>query len=165
VAVKLFKGAVTSDGLPQSEMAALQVAGAHSHVLGALGVLAGHPQGRQGLVLPRLAAHWQPLAGPPSMASCSRDVYAEGLRLPAAQAVAIARAAAKALDHLHARGLTHGDVYAHNLLVDGQGGALLSDFGAASFVPSESPALADALRALDRRALHILLDEIEARHA
>jgi hypothetical protein len=165
VAVKLFKGAVTSDGLPQSEMAALQVAGAHPRVLGALGVLSGHPQGRQGLVLPRLAAHWVPLAGPPSMASCSRDVYADGLRLPAEQAAAIARAAAQALGHLHARGLTHGDVYGHNLLVDGQGQALLSDFGAASFVPADSPGLADALRAIDRRSLHILLEEIEARHA
>lgn len=163
VAVKLFKGAITSDGLPQSEMAAMQAAGVHPHLLGALGALVGHPQGRQGLVLPRLARHWQPLAGPPSMASCSRDVYAAGLRLPAQQAAAIAYGAAAAIEHLHNRGLTHGDLYGHNLLVDGQGGALLSDFGAASFLPLEVAGLARALRALDRRALQILREELSLR--
>ena len=166
VAVKLFKGAVTSDGLPQCEMAASLAAGRHPHLVGVLGVLAGHPQGTQGLVLPRLAAHWVPLAGPPSMASCSRDVYAAGLRLPTAQAQSVARAAASALAHLHARGLSHGDLYAHNLLVDGQGGALLSDFGAASFLPldtSGGAARADSLRALDSRALQVLVNELAQR--
>ena len=164
VALKLFKGAVTSDGLPQSEMAASLAAGLHPQLVGALGVLAGHPQGAQGLVLPRLAAHWAPLAGPPSMASCSRDVYPAGLRLPADQAVAMARAAAAALDHLHAQGVMHGDLYAHNLLVDGQGQALLSDFGAASFLPADDPGRSAALKTLDRRALQVLVDEL-AQHS
>jgi hypothetical protein len=160
VALKLFKGAVTSDGLPDSEMAATLVAGSHTHLVGALGVLTDHPQDRQGLLLPRLGPQWTPLAGPPSMASCSRDVYPQGLRLSARVAHAIAQAATGALDHLQARGLTHGDLYAHNLLIDGQGGAVLSDFGAASFIPEGSAARADALRALDRRALQILRDEL-----
>lgn len=163
VALKLFKGAVTSDGLPRCEMAATLVAGDHPSLVGVLGVLAAHPQGAQGLVLPRLAPHWAPLAGPPSMASCSRDVYADDLRMPAAQAAAVARAAVDALGHLHARGLMHGDLYAHNLLVDGQGGALLSDFGAASFLPADDPARVEALQALDRRALRILVEEISQR--
>ena len=163
VALKLFKGAVTSDGLPQSEMAATLAAGTHAQLVGVLGVLAGHPRGTQGLVLPRLPAHWAPLAGPPSMASCSRDVYREGLRLPAAQAAGVARAAADALGHLHARGLSHGDLYAHNLLVDGQGRALLSDFGAASFLPIGDRARALALQALDQRALQTLVGELSQR--
>jgi len=163
VAVKLFKGAVTSDGLPQCEMAASLAAGEHAHLVGVRGVLADHPQGTTGLVLPRLAAHWAPLAGPPSMASCTRDVYRPGLRLPRAQAQAIAQAATAALSHLHARGLGHGDLYAHNLLVDGQGGALLSDFGAAAFLPFDDAARTDALQALDRRALQVLVEELSQR--
>ncbi|MET0348659.1 MAG: leucine-rich repeat-containing protein kinase family protein [Rhizobacter sp.] len=163
VAVKLFKGSVTSDGLPESEMAATLAAGRHPDLVGALGVLAGHPSGTHGLVLPRLASHWKPLAAPPSMASCSRDVYPEGLRLPASRADAIARAASGALEHLHARGLTHGDLYAHNLLVDGQDGALVSDFGAASFLPQGDVARAGALKAVDHRALRVLLDEVATR--
>lgn len=163
VAVKLFKGAVTSDGLPQCEMAASLAAGEHAHLVGVRGVLAGHPQGTPGLVLPRLASHWAPLAGPPSMASCTRDVYRLGLRLPRAQAQAIAQAATAALSHLHARGLGHGDLYAHNLLVDWQGGALLSDFGAAAFLPVDDAARTDALQALDRRALRVLVEELSQR--
>jgi hypothetical protein len=162
VALKLFKGAVTSDGLPQCEMAATLVAGSHPQLVGVLGVLAGHPQGAQGLVLPRLAAgqRWAPLAGPPSMASCSRDVYPAGLHLPPARAAAITRAATAALGHLHARGLSHGDLYAHNLLVNAQGQAVLSDFGAASFLPTDDPQRAAALRALDHRALQVLVAEV-----
>jgi hypothetical protein len=160
VALKLFKGAMTSDGLPQCEMAASLAAGTHLHLVGVLGVLSGHPQGADGLVLPRLGPQWAPLAGPPSMDSCSRDVYAPGLRLPALHAAAIARAVTDALAHLHERGLTHGDLYAHNTLVDGQGGALLSDFGAAATLPTDDPVRADALRAVERRALQVLVDEL-----
>lgn len=160
VAVKLFKGAVTSDGLPRSEMAACIAAGRHQHIVGVEGRLMGHPEGRQGLVLQRIAPHYHPLAGPPSMASCSRDVYAPGLRLPAARAVAIARATTAALAHLHRQGLMHGDLYGHNLLVDGQGDSLLSDFGAASFLPADDPQRSAALRALDQRALTVLADEL-----
>lgn len=165
VAVKLFKGAMTSDGLPQCEMAATLVAGRHPALVGLLGVLRGHPQGVQGLVMRRLPPQWAALAGPPSMASCSRDVYAPGLRLPAAHARAIAQAAEAALAHLHACGLSHGDLYAHNLLVDGQGGALLSDFGAASFLPLQDTARTEALKAIDRRALQVLHDEVQAHSA
>lgn len=164
VALKLFKGAVTSDGLPRSEMAATLAAGQHPHLVGVLGLLTDHPHGTQGLVMPRLAAHWAPLASPPSMASCSRDVYRADLRLPAAQAIAIGQAATAALQHLHAQGLQHGDLYAHNLLVDGQGNALLSDLGAASMLPADDPSRTKALQALDHRALHILLQEL-AQHS
>ncbi|SHN08585.1 serine/threonine protein kinase [Rhizobacter sp. OV335] len=160
VAVKLFKGAVTSDGLPACEIAATLRAGRHPHLVGVLGALADHPDGTQGLVLPRLAPQWKPLAGPPSMVSCSRDVYSADLHLSVAQATSVARAATEALDHLHACGLAHGDLYAHNLLVDGEGRALLSDLGAASLLPEDDPQRSAALQALDRRALEILLDEV-----
>lgn len=163
VAVKLFKGSVTSDGLPACEIAATLMAGSHPQLVGVLGALAGHPDGTPGLVLPRLAPQWKPLASPPSMASCSRDVYGADLRLPAARARSIARAATEALNHLHACGLTHGDLYAHNLLVDGDDRALLSDLGAASLLPHDDSQRSAALQALDRRALGILLDELAQR--
>jgi len=49
VAVKLFKGAVTSDGFPAEEMAACLAAGNHPHLIGVIGVLTGHPEGTSGL--------------------------------------------------------------------------------------------------------------------
>lgn len=163
VAVKLFKGAVTSDGLPRSEMAATLAAGRHAGLVGVHGVINDHPAGTPGLVLPLLGPGWLPLAGPPSMVSCTRDVYPETLRLTANEALAITRSAASALDHLHGCGLTHGDLYAHNLLVDGRGGALLSDFGAASLLPADDPARTAALCAIDRRALQVLSEELALR--
>ncbi|MEB3362141.1 MAG: leucine-rich repeat-containing protein kinase family protein, partial [Synechococcaceae cyanobacterium] len=52
VAVKLFKGAVTSDGFPATELAACLAAGNHAHLIGVIGVLSGHPEGTSGLVMP-----------------------------------------------------------------------------------------------------------------
>ena len=160
VAVKLFKGAVTSDGLPRSEMAACMAAGNHPHMVGVLGHLAGQPDGTPGLVLQRIPAAHANLAGPPSLASCSRDVYASGLRLQAAAAQAIARGMQSALAHLHRQGLAHGDLYAHSILADAQGHALLGDLGAASFLPEDDPVRRAALQRIDRRALAVLLDEL-----
>lgn len=163
VAVKLFKGAVTSDGLPGSEMAACIAADVHAHVIGVEGRIDGHPQQAQGLVMSLIPPRYRSLAGPPSLASCTRDIYAPELRFTPAQARAIAQGAGDALAHLHAKGLMHGDFYAHNLLVDDQAHALLGDFGAASFLPENDPARSDALKRIDRRALAVLVDELARR--
>ena len=160
VAVKLFMGAVTSDGLPRSEMAACMAAGAHPQLVGALGRLVGHPDGTPGLVLRRIPAGHGNLAGPPSLASCSRDVYPAGWRLEPTAALAIAQGMREALAHLHRQGLAHGDLYAHNILADASGQALLGDFGAASFFPVDDPARRAALQRIDQRALGVLLGEL-----
>jgi hypothetical protein len=163
VAVKLFKGAVTSDGLPGSEMAACIAADVHAHVIGVEGRIAGHPQGAQGLVMDLIPPRYRSLAGPPSLASCTRDVYAPALRFTRAQAHAIAQGAGDALAHLHAQGLMHGDFYSHNILVDDDAHALLGDFGAASFLPEDDLARREALMRIDRRALAVLADELAQR--
>jgi hypothetical protein len=159
VALKLFKGHMTSDGLPASEMAACLTAGAHPHLTGALGRVTGHPEGRQGLLMPLLPEHWRVLANPPSLASCSRDVYSPELRLTPAVALRMAHEAGLAAAHLHARGLLHGDLYGHNLLWDGEHGAtVLSDFGAASFLPAGTRS--QMLQRLEVRAWGLLLGEL-----
>lgn len=163
VAVKVFKAAMTSDGLPRSELAATLAAGGHAHLVAPLGRLVAHPGGAQGLVLQRIPAGCRALAAPPSLATCTRDVYPPGQRYASAQAAAVARGVASALAHLHARGLQHGDLYAHNLLVDDRGHGLLSDFGAASFLPEGDARRREALQAMDRRALAILVDELAQR--
>jgi len=87
--------------------------------------------------MPLLPAHWGPLAGPPSLASCSRDIFSPGLRLEPEAALRMARDIAAAVAHLHRRGILHGDLYAHNTLWDGAAGeAVLSDFGAACALPA-----------------------------
>ena len=158
VALKLFKGVMTSDGLPEREMAACLAAGEHLNLTGALGRLVDHPDQVQGLVMPLLPADWRVLAGPPSRESCSRDVYDPALRLDLDVALRIARDVAAGAAHLHARGLSHGDLYAHNTLWDGRtGAAVLSDFGAASFLPAGP---GDPLARLDVLAWGRLLGEL-----
>ena len=159
VAVKLFKHAMTSDGLPERELAASLAAGEHPNLTGALGRLTGHPDGLDGLVMTLLPDRWRPLAGPPSLESCSRDVYGPSLRISPDILRRIAAGTAAAAAHLHAHGLLHGDLYAHNVLWDGAAGdAVLSDFGAASFLPAGPDGV--ALRRLDVLAWGLLLGEL-----
>ena len=158
VAVKLFRGTMTSDGLPAREMAACLAAGTHPNLAGGIGRVPDHSDGLDALVLPLLPSSWRVLAGPPSLASCSRDVYEEASFLPVEVALRIAGGIARAGAHIHRRGLLHGDLYAHNILWDGvAGNAVLSDFGAASFMP---PGAAPALERLDVLAFGLLLGEL-----
>ena len=170
VAVKQFKGHVTSDGWPRSEMAACLAVGEHPSLVPVRGPVQPAASGDAALdtddtgalVMDRLPPGTQALAGPPSFDSCTRDVYAPTLRMDAGTVWALARQVAGAMAQLHARGVVHGDLYAHNLLHTGQR-AWLSDLGAAAFLPPDQPALHAGLRALDVRAFGVLLDECLAR--
>ena len=163
VALKLFKGAVTSDGLPQSEMAACLRAGAHPQLIPLLGPLCDHPGGVEGMVMALVDPGLRNLAGPPSLESCTRDCYAADTRFDLTAVLGIALGIAAAARHLHAQGLMHGDLYGHNILHGGQGAALLGDFGAASFLAPEDPPQAEALQRLEVRAFACLLEELLAR--
>lgn len=160
VAVKLFKGAVTSDGWPHSEMAACIAAGAHPTLIAAQSRIDGHPDGTQGLVMGLVDPAFVTLAGPPSLASCTRDVYAGDARWPCNVALRIARDIASAMQHLHARGLLHGDLYAHNILWHAQRGGRLGDFGAAWTTGALGAAQARAFQGLEMRAFGCLLEEL-----
>ncbi|WP_343586579.1 leucine-rich repeat-containing protein kinase family protein [Herbaspirillum sp.] len=161
VAVKLFKGAVTSDGLPEREMAACIAAGSHEGLIPVLGRLAGHPDDIHGLVMPLIDPAFANLAGPPSLQSCTRDVYAADAAFTWPHVLGIAHDIATAAAHLHRRGIMHGDLYAHNILHRAPGLALLGDFGAASMYSPEAP-YAAALQAMEVRAFGCLLEELLA---
>ena len=163
-ALKLFKGSVTSDGLPEHELAACVAAGPHPTLCTPHATLCDHPLGLAGMLLPLVPADFVNLAGPPSLDSCTRDVYPEGLQMHAPVLLQLARSVASALAHLHARGVLHGDVYAHNILWQpATGRAMLSDLGAATLLPAASPACAAVLKALDVRAFGLFLHELLAR--
>ncbi len=159
MAVKLFKGEITSDGSPMSEMDACIAAGPHPDLIAVRGRVTGHPAGTPGLVLDLISPAYQSLAGPPSLESCTRDVYAPGQRFSPGSALAIAGGMASAVRQLHAHGITHGDLYAHNILWDGEHDALLGDFGAASFFDPEG-AQSQALQRIEARAFGCLLEEL-----
>jgi hypothetical protein len=160
VAVKLFKGAVTSDGLPDCEMAACMHAGQHPHLVSAMARVTEHPDNTQALVMPLIPPDFGNLAGPPSLDSCTRDIYAADMRLSVATLQRWVQDLASALRHLHASGITHGDFYAHNILCKADGHALLGDFGAASFFPTDDATLAKGLQRIEVRAFGYLLQEL-----
>lgn len=165
VAVKLFKGEMTSDGRPESEMAACLAGGAHPHLIPLLGRVEGHPQAGQGLVMALVGAEFRSLAGPPSLASCTRDIYRADSRWSPEIALQLASSMASTLAHLHARGVLHGDFYGHNILHDGSGRALLGDFGAATLLSGLPAHLAAGLQKLEVRAFGCLLEELLERTA
>jgi hypothetical protein len=160
VAVKVFKGSVTSDGFPAEEMAACLAAGNHAHLIGVLGVLTGHPEGTSGLVMPWVDPAFRNLAGPPSLASCTRDVYEDGQRFSLPLLLELAKGLAAVGTHLHERGISHGDFYAHNILYRPEGGCYLGDFGAASFYQPRATGEANPFEALEVRAFGCLLGEL-----
>ena len=161
MALKLFKGDVTSDGLPEYELAACLAAGQHPALTTPVARLTGHPAQAQGLLMPLIPSAHVNLAGPPSLDSCTRDVYPSGFKLSAVLALRIASDVAGAVAHLHQRGVMHGDVYAHNIQIDPlQGQARLGDFGAATRLPIDQPELRQKLLALEVRALGCLLQEL-----
>jgi Protein tyrosine and serine/threonine kinase len=162
VAVKLFKSAVTSDGLPRCEMAACIAVGLHPNLVGVMGKIRHHPNGEQGLVMPLIASNYTNLAQPPSLESCTRDIYVQATAFSLQQLSRLAFGISRAAEHLHACGILHGDLYAHNILYNAEGHGLLGDFGAASFLPINDINSAQSLQRIEVRAFGILLGELLA---
>ncbi len=160
VAVKLFKGTLTSDGLPASEMAACMRAGAHANLIAVRGRIDAHPERTEGLVLALVDKRYRNLAGPPSLESCTRDVYAPQTTFTLQAVTRIAIDLASVAQQLHANGIMHGDFYAHNILVDPTAHAILGDFGAACFISAEHPVQARLLEQIEVRAFGCLLEEL-----
>jgi len=160
VAVKVFKGALTSDGLPHSEIAAYVSAGSHPYLINLLGKVTGHPEGTEALVMQLVDPSYRNLAAPPSLQSCTRDVYAADLRFNLQDVLRVAHGVASLARQLHSRGLTHGDLYAHNTLIGDDGHAVLGDFGAAAFYDQSDSLVAQALEQIEVRAFGCLFEEL-----
>ena len=160
VAVKVFKGALTSDGLPHSEIAAYVSAGSHPYLINLLGKVTDHPEGTEALVMQLVDASYRNLAAPPSLQSCTRDVYSADRRFKLKDALRMAHGVASLARQLHSRGLTHGDLYAHNTLIGADGHAVLGDFGAAAFYDQSDLVVAKAIEQIEVRAFGCLLEEL-----
>ncbi|WDH20766.1 leucine-rich repeat-containing protein kinase family protein [Pseudomonas chlororaphis] len=163
VAVKLYKGSMTSDGSPLHEMNACISAGRHPNLIRVEGRISDHPEGQNGLVMQLIEPSYRNLAALPSLASCTRDIYDERTRFSADAALRMARGIASVGAHLHHQGITHGDLYGHNILWNPQGECLLGDFGAASFHALADTEETRALQRIEVRAFGILLEELLAR--
>ncbi len=170
VAIKIFKGQVTSDGLPADEMTACIAAGAHPNLIQVRGQLtnipANIPGSQSGLVLSLVPSDYSSLGQPPNFETCTRDTYAPDLAFSVQRVLRIAQGIAAAAAHLHERGILHGDLYAHNILVNPAGNCVLGDFGAASrygMLKSRAANVAKGLERIEVRAFGYLLEDLLSR--
>jgi Leucine-rich repeat (LRR) protein len=132
IAVKVFKGEVTSDGFPEDEMNACILAGHHKNLVTVIGKIKNHPEQKRGLVLELIPTNFKNLAGPPSFNTCTRDTFQLGANFSISTILNIVKAIANAMHHLHSKGIMHGDLYAHNTLIDEYANTIFGDFGAAT---------------------------------
>jgi len=93
-------------------------------------------------------------------------VYAPGTRFTPATALRLLRDVRSAVQHLHAQGVLHGDLYAHNILWQpATGEAILSDLGAAALTRDLPAQQVAQLQAIEWRAFTHLEAEVMARCA
>lgn len=90
----------------------------------------------------------------------TRDIYDPTTRFSAAVALRMAQGIASVAAHLHRHGITHGDLYGHNILWNAEGDCLLGDFGAASFHANTDTLETRALQRIEVRAFGVLLGEL-----
>jgi len=159
VAIKVFKGDVTSDGLPEDEMEIAIAAGIHKNLIQVLGKIKSHPEEKSGLIMELISPDFINLGNPPSMKTCTRDVFDENSVFNRDELLKIAKSIASVSSQLHRKGINHGDLYAHNILVNKTAECLLGDFGAASFYDINS-ALADNIERVEVKAYGCLIEDI-----
>ncbi len=160
VALKVFKGEITSDGLPLEEIEINMIAKEHPRLINLLARVTNHPRNHDVVMLELIPGGFKNLGLPPSFESCSRDLYPDEMKLTLPQALNILKAIASAAAHLHGRAIMHGDLYAHNIMIDARFNALLGDFGAASYYGGEKKEIRNALQRLEVRAFGYLIEEL-----
>jgi len=160
VALKVFKGEISSDGLPQEEMDIHISLGKHPHLVDVLARVIGHPEDKDVLMLAYIPSHFFNLGLAPTLESCSRDVYPEGFTLSLSHTIKILQSMASAARHIHAQGIMHGDFYAHNIMIDHEANSILGDFGGASYYATQAKHVQVALERLEVRAFACLIEEL-----
>src|SRR3989338_5910352 len=163
VAIKIFKRGLTSDGFPEDDMRASIAAGTHRGLIKIIGKLSGHPQNSEGIVMTLVPSDYKKLGHPPDFKTCTRDTFpVENASASTEKTFSIPyilnvlKDISSACKHLHARGISHGDIYAHNTLSNALGRSLLGDFGAGTFYDKKD----GDREPLDVRAFGCLIEDL-----
>lgn len=160
VAVKIFKGSVTSDGFPEDEMNAYMFAGDHKGIVKLIGQIDSQENNKKGVMMELIPHHFYNLGNPPNFVTCVRDTFSKNTALTSTIILKIITTVASIASQLHERGIMHGDLYAHNILVDQEGNTLFGDFGAATIYDKQSHLMATALEKIEVLAFSYLLDDL-----
>ncbi|CBJ29007.1 Putative Leucine Rich Repeat Protein Kinase [Ectocarpus siliculosus] len=116
------------------------------------------------LVMERVVG--RPLAEKPDFSSVLRCRWGSGRRFEPVLVLAVLLQVARAMSYLHEKAICHGDLYAHNVLVDGEtGAAVLCDFGASFFYPTDRQHDCSMLEGTEVRAFGLMSKDMACRSA
>lgn len=158
IAVKVFKGEVTSDGYPTDELQACLQVGEHRNLVQALAQV--NEKGCSALVMTLIPENYKNLGLPPSFESCTRDTFPDNFSLSVAQINKIAKQMESVFEHLHSKQVCHGDLYAHNTLFDSDCNIIFGDFGAASMYHMLTAKQQQQIKTIERRAFQYFIDDL-----
>ena len=134
-------------------------AGIHKNLIQVLGKIKAHPEEKSGLIMELISPDFINLGNPPSMKTCTRDIFDENSVFNRHELLKITKSIASVSSQLHKKGINHGDLYAHNILVNKTAECFLGDFGAASFYDVNS-AYAHTIERVEVRAFGCLIEDI-----
>lgn len=158
IAVKVFKGEVTSDGYPEDELQACLKVGNHPSVVQSLAQV--NEDNYLALIMSLIPAHYKNLGLPPSLESCTRDTFPEGFSLSLEHINKMIAEMRNVFEHLHDNQVCHGDLYAHNTLFDEEANIIFGDFGAASMYHMLTDSQQQKIRTIEERALNYFVDDL-----
>lgn len=158
VAVKVFKGEVTSDGYPHDELEACLQTGFHQNLVKSIAQV--DEPNHLSLVMELIPADYFNLGLPPSLESCTRDRFDDGFLLSVEKIDKIVTQMIDVFEHLHENKVCHGDLYAHNVLINSNSDMIFGDFGAASIYGYLHPQQQQQVKAIESRALAHFIDDL-----
>jgi len=158
IAVKVFKGEVTSDGYPEDELQACLKVGHHANLVQSIAQV--NEQDYLALIMNLIPPHYNNLGLPPCFKSCTRDTFAPDFRLSIAKIEKIVAQMQEVFTHLHENQVCHGDLYAHNTLFDEQANIIFGDFGAATMYHMLNDQQQQKIKQIEARALSYFIDDL-----
>lgn len=160
LALKRFKGWITSDGCPKDELQNYLNAGAHPNLIPVLARISNTTL--PALAMSLIPKEFQSLGLPPSFDTITRDTFSPGYIITVSKVLQLAQQLASVLAHLHQRQIIHGDLYAHNVLNNAAGQLYLGDFGAATALDALPQWQQQQAKALEIRAFGYFLADLLA---
>jgi len=158
IAVKVFKGEVTSDGYPQDELQACLKVGNHPNLVQSLAQV--EAPDKLSLIMNLIPPHYKNLGLPPCFQSCTRDRFPKGFSLTKEQIRKMIKQMQDVFEHLHANQVCHGDLYAHNTLFDEHANIIFGDFGAATMYHMLTSEQQQKVKQIEHRALLHFIDDL-----
>jgi len=158
IAVKVFKGEVTSDGYPEDELQACLQVGKHPNLVQSLAQV--KEDNYLALIMNLIPENYNNLGLPPCFKSCTRDTFPQDFNLSIDTISNIVKQMNDVFKHLHKSKVCHGDLYAHNTLFDVQGNIIFGDFGAATSYHMLTAVQQEKVQKIERRALTHFIEDL-----